>query len=248
MVIMQLALIRESDMRSKLVRKLSEANQHIRQLKKEVQVSLQSWHIDCNVLHSSAWEVTNVWHYMMAGSGERQHNVQMPKWAFKYGAGASGLIFSSNSAGKKWHKAQDCHFSQSSVSCFILRSSKYACLVPGACEHSSRNCQGRRQTWNPKNQWTLYSFPSCIQTWRWWHLLTSIYLYVKSYILLSKRRLSHLELSFDGKVMGACCKSEMQKLIFARIKDVDMVRTREVDLVYYGMAEVSPLVKSFVTL
>jgi hypothetical protein len=27
---------------------------------------------------------------------------------------------------------------------------------------------------------------------------------VKSYILLSKRRLSHLELSFDGKVMGAC--------------------------------------------
>jgi hypothetical protein len=40
----------------------------------------------------------------------------------------------------------------------------------------------------------------------------------------------------------------MQKLIFARIKDVDMVRTREVDLVYYGMAEVSPLVKSFVTL
>jgi hypothetical protein len=40
----------------------------------------------------------------------------------------------------------------------------------------------------------------------------------------------------------------MQKLIFARIKDVDMVQTREVDLVYYGMAEVSPLVKSFVTL
>ncbi len=139
-------------------------------------------------------------------------------------------------------------FSQSSVSCFILRSSKYACLVPGACEHSSRNCQGRRQTWNPKNQWTLYSFPSCIQSWRWWHLLTSIYLYVKSYILLSKRRLSYLELSFDGKVMGQCWKSEMQKLIFARIKDVDMVRTREVDLVYYSMAEVSPLVKSFVTL
>jgi hypothetical protein len=35
--IAELALIRESDMRSKLVRKLSEANQHIRQLKKEVQ-------------------------------------------------------------------------------------------------------------------------------------------------------------------------------------------------------------------
>ncbi len=71
---------------------------------------------------------------------------------------------------------------------------------------------------------------------------------MKSYILLSKRKLSHLELSSDGKVMGACWKSEMQKLIFAHIKDVDMVRTCEVDLVYDGMAKVSPLVKSFITL
>jgi hypothetical protein len=53
--------------------------------------------------------------------------------------------------------------------------------------------------------------------------------------------MSHIELSSHGKVTGAFWKSEMQKLIFARIKDVDMVRTREVDIAYYGMAEVSPL-------
>jgi hypothetical protein len=53
MVIMQLALIRESDIRSKLVRKLSEANQQIRQLKKEVQISLQLEGVDCKFLHSS---------------------------------------------------------------------------------------------------------------------------------------------------------------------------------------------------
>jgi hypothetical protein len=62
---MQLALIRESDIRSKLVRKLSEANQQIRQLKKEVQISLQLGGVDCKFLHSSLWEVTNFRHYFM---------------------------------------------------------------------------------------------------------------------------------------------------------------------------------------
>ncbi|CAK9215645.1 unnamed protein product [Sphagnum troendelagicum] len=38
---------------------------------------------------------------------------------------------------------------------------------------------------------------------------------------------------------------EMQKLIFARIKDVDMVRTREVDIAYYGMAEDVRVMGSF---
>jgi hypothetical protein len=57
--------------------------------------------------------------------------------------------------------------------------------------------------------------------------------------------MSHIELSSHGKVTGACWKSEMQKLIFARIKDVDMVRTREVDIAYYGMAEDVRVMGSF---
>jgi hypothetical protein len=131
MVIMQLALIRESDIRSKLVRKLSEANQQIRQLKKEVQEKddkmfrcrseLASMELELQVLVNIAQEIAK-------------------------------------EGGK-----------------------------PGTPKINGR--------------------------------------YIHS----------HLAYRLE----------EMQKLIFARIKDVDMVRTREVDIAYYGMAEDVRVMGSF---
>ncbi|CAK9198827.1 unnamed protein product [Sphagnum troendelagicum] len=129
--IAELALIRESDMRSKLVRKLGEANQHIRQLKKEVQ------------------EKDNTMFRCQSELSSMELELQV-------------LVNIAQEIAKEGGK-------------------------PGTPKINGR--------------------------------------YIHS----------HLAYRLE----------EMQKLIFARIKDVDMVQTREVDLVYYGMAEDVRVMGSF---
>lgn len=63
------------------------------------------------------------------------------------------------------------------------------------------------------------------------HVFVHLYLHMNKYCIPFKRTDRY----------GLLDMVELQKVTFARIKDVDLVRTRDIQLTYYEMAEVSSL-------